>query len=905
MNAANDDARNAAQRARRAAEYYERVRESNLGYQNYRESGTFITRSNSKAALDRVLVPNPRALEYFRILTNWRRTRLPLRIPRRIDGPRLPAGTPDSTLLAQQYYRNLPRTFGAPPRYQLRRALGYGGQGVAALYQDVGGDGLGKDIVVKKPLSDEVFDSNLLDEENSARKMRRSAHLVQLLEPDSVRQRYPRRFPAPLDMNDSSIDERSSGSGDEGARRIRTRADPLKRPYPVPRRATRPAAHWVLKRRRKQARLRELKRQIDAESERPNEGRRNFLVFEYLENGDLATLLGKLAVDFSTGGRIPNRVLWAIWLCFVRACVGMEYPPRKHHPDRKTPDATSRIGALRNHFYRDLKNLGLPVLTDEQLEAKSSLIEEIPADPNAKRYNFVHMDIDPSNIFIGGLELADADARLWNDADDEYEDEEIPYTARRHDRVKNEHAFMPIIKLGDYGHAEVMKFQKRNIYYLDRRDWGKHGMYSPEQFCPEWDRIPANANGSEVADSTIAGAYTYKTNLWGIALTMWQVITQLRPPRPPQPHLDPINHRAALAAGYERARHDEYIAANPGLQYWISYCPLFQDADGAREYNWVDRDLRQTIINCMKHMPADRPDLPTLLEQAKAGVNKQFQGEDDAFIRAWVRRWLYEPPPGQPIAAWGIDDGGSDGGSNGGPDSAPRLDSAPRAGPSRADPRPEADELAGARDNEDHPIRLQLQIQFNARFPNGYDRIPNAAPNLECGLYALHDSLVAQLPLLNGNAGVGLVAPTVDALGEWMADLEADGRFLALVPDQAEAPGEAQENNFWLTQLSVLLNEWGLSEGISLQLGYLLPGRRPLYEPTQDENADTIWIYNNNVVGVVPGARYNHYEGIRRRPPPDASGRGADSFGSGGGGGDGGDDDSGITFDIDDLTPSG
>lgn len=34
---------------------------------------------------------------------------------------------------------------------------------------------------------------------------------------------------------------------------------------------------------------------------------------------------------------------------------------------------------------------------------------------------------------------------------------------------------------------------------------------------------------------------------------------------------------------------------------------------------------------------------------------------------------------------------------------------------------------------------------FLAGFPNGFRRIPNAAPMLRCGIYALRDSIAAQI----------------------------------------------------------------------------------------------------------------------------------------------------------------
>ncbi|KAI1429204.1 hypothetical protein F5Y12DRAFT_710418 [Xylaria sp. FL1777] len=45
---------------------------------------------------------------------------------------------------------------------------------------------------------------------------------------------------------------------------------------------------------------------------------------EYLPNGQLSDTIEKLKVDKRL---IPNRILWRIWLCLVRQCVAMAFPP--------------------------------------------------------------------------------------------------------------------------------------------------------------------------------------------------------------------------------------------------------------------------------------------------------------------------------------------------------------------------------------------------------------------------------------------------------------------------------------------------------------------------------------------------------------------------------------------------
>ncbi|RWA09519.1 hypothetical protein EKO27_g5574 [Xylaria grammica] len=46
---------------------------------------------------------------------------------------------------------------------------------------------------------------------------------------------------------------------------------------------------------------------------------------EYLPNGQLRTFVDRLSYDFRQYA--PNRILWRIWLCMVRQCVAMAFPP--------------------------------------------------------------------------------------------------------------------------------------------------------------------------------------------------------------------------------------------------------------------------------------------------------------------------------------------------------------------------------------------------------------------------------------------------------------------------------------------------------------------------------------------------------------------------------------------------
>ncbi|GAW23882.1 hypothetical protein ANO14919_134590 [Xylariales sp. No.14919] len=153
-------------------------------------------------------------------------------------------------------------------------------------------------------------------------------------------------------------------------------------------------------------------------------GRPRFNVFmtELLANGDLSHFIAKV---WSHQEVFPNQVLWHFFLCFVRMCIGMAYPPKETDT---------------------LKDLPAPV---------SEVIP--PGDPR----RIVHFDFDPRNIFIG--EVGEGTAA--------------------------EHSFTPLLKLGDFGLATEIEPGKSDFYYERFRSFGKRGYYSPEQFCVDWEYI--------------------------------------------------------------------------------------------------------------------------------------------------------------------------------------------------------------------------------------------------------------------------------------------------------------------------------------------------------------------------------------------------------------------------------
>ncbi|KAI0192377.1 hypothetical protein EV127DRAFT_491556 [Xylaria flabelliformis] len=118
------------------------------------------------------------------------------------------------------------------------------------------------------------------------------------------------------------------------------------------------------------------------------------LVIEYLENGTIDALLQKRRA--AGLGRLPNRVLWAIFLCLVRACLAMAIPPPPI-PNPRTPKDKRR--------------------------------ETLPADADAQiLQDLIHSDMNLGNLMFG----------------DDISQDQPPDT---------EHHLVPILKLIDFGDA--------------------------------------------------------------------------------------------------------------------------------------------------------------------------------------------------------------------------------------------------------------------------------------------------------------------------------------------------------------------------------------------------------------------------------------------------------------------
>ncbi|CAJ2506292.1 Uu.00g004220.m01.CDS01 [Anthostomella pinea] len=85
-----------------------------------------------------------------------------------------------------------------------------------------------------------------------------------------------------------------------------------------------------------------------------------FVIMQCLENGTLEQFryrIHKHKGRYSIG-YIPNRILWAIFLCKIRACMAMAYPQsaspgKPEKPDERTPDSIAHLNMHAGNFVFD------------------------------------------------------------------------------------------------------------------------------------------------------------------------------------------------------------------------------------------------------------------------------------------------------------------------------------------------------------------------------------------------------------------------------------------------------------------------------------------------------------------------------------------------------------------------
>ncbi|KAI1390443.1 uncharacterized protein F4822DRAFT_443300 [Hypoxylon trugodes] len=771
----------------------------------------------------------------------------------------------------QERFEEFTDWFGQDHLNEFKRSLGWGGNGITCLYsRNTYGsiDTAPREFIVKFPVHHRTSRALVLEVHNT-KKLKGSAHCIKLIEPEDIG-KFVDTSP-PLVLSDD-LSSQESSSGDESTVEGTDRYNP---------------EYW------RNVREERRKKRIGTTSNPPQGVKRkrqagkepiwDFMILEYMEHGDLQGLISKLAHEKNKGtgslGKVPNTVLWSFWLCLIRACIAMEYPPRKFHPNRDR--SGTRLGlfqrisngasGIRNLL--SLKSSGRSPTHEELADnirsrGKGDLTETIPTGFRAsRRQNFVHFDIDPTDVLIGGLELDADGVDSWEEARRESQanrgsaGEPIPisdvqYLERRMDRVHFEHELVPKLKMADFGLSDKVKTFKRN----DRRHRCKHGFYAPEQFGEEWDHIPPLKDGLHLANSKVAGNYGPHTNVWGIAWVMWMLITKYTPPTPPEAQIPydldvniNIDDDSDVDNPFDPHERHENIHSQLPEGARISYCPYIMDPASADSYAWADKDLRERVYQCMYHRPQDRPTLEVLLKEAEEKVQNGV-GED------------HQPPvlppsvpPGSPPAQGGLFEIQNI-------MSGLLLGSVPTEAPGGIPNKAGQDKDKIDKDEEEDPMQAlglydrvpedAAKRRFQRKFPGQLWRIGyngEGVPPSRRGFMAMIYSLRAQFGLPSHIRRPN----STDLLGIYQ-ELWDRGDFNRVM-NTITANGETRENGPREPELlAAVLSEWARRNGLRVNLGVLYRFNRepPKQKTSSQGNLGTIiydgkfqhpkvlWIYN-------------------------------------------------------------
>ncbi|KAK4443352.1 kinase-like domain-containing protein [Podospora aff. communis PSN243] len=310
------------------------------------------------------------------------------------------------------------------------------------------------------------------------------------------------------------------------------------------------------------------------------------LIMDYHKRGSLDKVIKAAA---ATGNSIHDRTLWLIFECLFRGLVAMRYPPKKWHPApaRGDPPATERIPKP-SQIHRG------PRIDWRRPGTVKFIANEHPQE-------WVHFDLDPSNFLVG----------------DYNEDEQRPG-----------HKLIPPILVNDFGITRDINRLRSNAdlhenFHSLRRS-GKRSYYTPEQFTSEWDFI-----GDELvppANTSVAGQYNWRTNLWQVGQAMWSLITHHYPPAH-GPRVKPVQRDRAtgrwsivhsvpvgnLDARGGMPRSGVRTRSGPAWS-WGAFMLDTTMADGVtqRMFHGTDLELRELVMRCMMDDPLDRPDMEEL-----------------------------------------------------------------------------------------------------------------------------------------------------------------------------------------------------------------------------------------------------------------------------------------------------
>ncbi|KAK0655147.1 hypothetical protein B0T16DRAFT_5609 [Cercophora newfieldiana] len=312
----------------------------------------------------------------------------------------------------------------------------------------------------------------------------------------------------------------------------------------------------------------------------------NLLILEFLRRGDLNKYLTKLAAKFlkafeeleqkmaKHGGNLPQDYV-------LQNLAPTEFPDEV-------------LWLIFEFLFKGVIGILAPPKVrpeyDETGGDDGPLVDETPPDRNMplERQDIVHFDLDPRNVLIGSFD------------------------------------HVPIHKISDLGHMKPMRDLKADSQQYEEmwssRLRGKPRIYwlTPEQFSQEWDRISHHPRDAPPPGVRVAGNYSWKTNLYAIGQIMWCLITRFEPPPP--------RYATQIDTG-----DGDFEDIN--TKKWSYGAYLLQG-----NFDHVDSDLRNLVVECMMDDPADRPRMHKMWKV----IQKKTAGDLDKYVKEWCADFYSE-----------------------------------------------------------------------------------------------------------------------------------------------------------------------------------------------------------------------------------------------------------------------
>ncbi|KAI1205885.1 uncharacterized protein F4807DRAFT_464346 [Annulohypoxylon truncatum] len=123
-----------------------------------------------------------------------------------------------------------------------------------------------------------------------------------------------------------------------------------------------------------------------------------FIILEYVENGTLELFIQRIG-----GAILPNRFLWRLFLCMVRACVAMAYPPAQGRKEETV--ASAQPSALVHWDMHNRNFMFGAILGNYQEHLLVPILKLIDFDISAMKTSEEVVNVEVKEKFDDELEL--------------------------------------------------------------------------------------------------------------------------------------------------------------------------------------------------------------------------------------------------------------------------------------------------------------------------------------------------------------------------------------------------------------------------------------------------------------------------------------------------------------------